>query len=318
MMKRAYWRIASLVAVVVLAHGCGDGRGKVAEAVDHGGSLVSTDGQIAFTRATKFEGMNIESDIYTINVDGSGEKRLTQTPRNFDGMPAWSPNGEHIAFATDRDGGNWELYVMDSDGAQQRRLTNTPEEDESIPAWSPNGEKIAYATDATSNPSIWVMDADGSDRKELGSGLFPSWSPDGRRIVYTAYYGERPYIAVMNSDGSEGRSLGASLIERVTGRVYDEEPAWSPDGEKIAFASYAGDDNQEIFIMNVDGSERRRLTNLPTDEHWPPTWSPDGERIAFTSESAKGSNIYVTNADGSGLTKLTDDTAGDAFPAWRP
>ena len=70
--------------------------------------------------------------------------------------------------------------------------------------------------------------------------------------------------------------------------------------------------------MNVDGSGRTRLTDLPGYDHWPPTWSPDGGRIAFTSEDNKGSEIYVMNSDGSGLTKLTDNPAEDSFPVWRP
>jgi TolB protein len=70
--------------------------------------------------------------------------------------------------------------------------------------------------------------------------------------------------------------------------------------------------------MNVDGSGRTRLTDIPGYDHWPPTWSPDSTRIAFTSEDKKGAEIYVMNADGSGLTRLTDDPTYDAFPSWRP
>ena len=66
-----------------------------------------------------------------------------------------------------------------------------------------------------------MVDADGSDRKRLASGLFPSWSPDGKRIVYTAYAGERPYLAVMNSDGS-------GLTKLTDEPTYDAFPAWRP------------------------------------------------------------------------------------------
>lgn len=71
--------------------------------------------------------------------------------------------------------------------------------------------------------------------------------------------------------------------------------------------------------MRIDGSRRTRLTDIPGNDHWPPTWSPDGTRIAFTSEGIENdSEIYVMNSDGSGLTRLSDSSADDAFPAWRP
>jgi Tol biopolymer transport system component len=142
--------------------------------------------------------------------------------------------------------------------------------------------------------------------------------PDGESIAYTAYFGERAYLAVMNAEGSEQRRLSdVPLLRRLTGTAAaEEQPAWSPDGQKIAFASM---DDGEIYAMKVDGSERTRLTDTPGYDHWPPTWSPDGTRIVFTSESTKGSEIYVMNSDGSGLTKLTDDpSTEDFYPAWVP
>jgi Tol biopolymer transport system component len=302
-MKRRNMLLLAVAAMACAAivGGCGSPE----PPVDSGGTLVSKEGRIAFIRATRFEATDIESEIYAINVDGSGETRLTESP-GLDGFPAWSPDGEEIVFSSDRDG-NWELYVMDADGSNQVRLTQTPE-DESVPAFSPDGRKIAYVVGMMDNPSIYVMNADGSGGERLTSGNWPTWSPDGARISYTSYAnGER--IHVINADGSDTR--------RLAGNAGDSEGAYSPDGENIAFMS--PNDDEDIYVMNADGSGRTRLTDdVPGNDHWPPTWSPDSTRIAFTSDGPQGSDIYAMNADGSGLTKVTGNPANAAFPAWQP
>src|SRR4029453_931471 len=141
--------------------------------------------------------------------------------------------------------------------------------------------------------------ADGSGRTRLASGDWPGWYPDGTRIAYTSGKWNDPRISVMNADGSEKRTLdvrGAS------------ESAWSPDGENIAYIADVGPDkdtwdNEEVFVMNPDGSGRTRLTDIPGNDPGPRAWSPDGTRIAFTSDGAgQDGDIQVINADGSGLT----------------
>ena len=140
MTKGGHLRMFAAVAViVVLAYACDD-----RTSIDSGGSLASEKGLIVFTRATRFAPPDFESDLYAISVDGTGERRLTDSP-GLDTFPAWSPDGERIAFTSDREGVNWELYTMDAEGKEPRRLRRTPQ-DESQPAWSPGG-RIAYVTD---------------------------------------------------------------------------------------------------------------------------------------------------------------------------
>jgi len=118
-------------------------------------------------------------------------------------------------------------------------------------------------------------------------------------------------IFVINEDGSGPVNLTHDV-------AFDDTPAWSPDGGKIAFASTGTpwDYGSDIYVMNVDGSHRRGLTQTGVD--WGPAWSPDGSRIAFTSFRDNNSEIYVMNADGSNVVNLTHAATGEAEPSWSP
>jgi dipeptidyl aminopeptidase/acylaminoacyl peptidase len=143
-----------------------------------------------------------------------------------------------------------------------------------------------------------------------GSAAFPG---ENGKIAFSSNEENARGIYVMNPDGS-GRS---ALTDN-----WDLDPAWSPDGSRIAFVRNVGDlqtINYEIFVMNADGSGQTRLTDDPGDDLHP-TWSPDSKKIAFDSNRLGWPNyeIFVMNADGSGLTNLTNYPYGDSFPAWSP
>jgi Tol biopolymer transport system component len=203
-----------------------------------------------------------------------------------------------------------EIYVMNSDGSGQTRLTDNDVHDGN-PSWSPDGEKIAFDNSGDNSivtSEIYVMNSDGSGQTRLtdndAADEDPSWSPDGEKIAFDSV-GEdgNSQIYVMNAaDGSD-----------VTRLTDGGSPSWSPDGEKIAFAR-----DDDIYVMNSDGSGQTRLTVGGGS----PSWSPDGEKIAFQSHrdvnpDFAGPEIYVMNAaDGSDVTRLTDNDSNDFSPDW--
>jgi Tol biopolymer transport system component len=229
-----------------------------------------------------------------------------------------------IAFTSERDG-NSEIYVMRADGTGLTRLTNTLDH-ESQPAWSPDGARIVYVRDVVGSPmeqpGMYIMNADGSSQRRLASDpndRSPTWSPDGAKIAFVRYSEElAPYnqIMVMNADGTGVARLDQHLWEYGS-------PDWSRDGSRIAFIGYYEDTPPSLGVMNNDGTGERIIADGCLSQ---PAWSTDG-RIAVSNapfgfdEDGAGyclgpGQIYVMNADGSGVIQLTNNSEDDVDPAW--
>jgi Tol biopolymer transport system component len=278
-----------------------------------GAAPPDENGRIAFTHTFYHEASEVR-DIYTANADGSDLTNLTASTDTSvsESDPAWSPNGSKIAFSSDLNSksalGSNDIYVMDADGSNSERLTNNDYRFQGVGSWSPDGSKMTLSC----YRSVWevcTMDVDGSDHTQLtsGGGEGPTWSPDGTKLAFSG-------IHTMNPDGSNKTLAIAG----------GDQPDWSPDGTKIVYRRYPpGQSHSDIFIANADGSNPINLTARISNTSYEavPAWSPDGAQIAFASnlhEDALHYEIYVIDANGRNLNRLTRIPGTNWDPDWQP
>jgi Tol biopolymer transport system component len=261
---------------------------------------------------------------------------------------AWSPDGRRIAFAgvrgDDASGFRGDIYVMQANGRRQRRLTRL--RDAFDPLWSPDGRMIVFTrlrfSRGTLVGALWAMRPDGSKLRQLTpsvngqSDRAGSFLPDGSQLAFTRTTCAAPdqggcitqtsALFLAKPDGSDERKL----LDRAS------DPAFSPDGRRIAFVSDRDENGQlnygdrdffanELYVMNADGTDQRRLTRSAGLNERSPSWLPAGTRIAFQRgkqvENAEGTSLFQINSNGTCEHKILADPRLDTWyagPAWRP
>jgi TolB protein len=258
------------------------------------------------------------NEIYVMNPDGSEQTRLTFDSRN-DQRPDISPDGTQIVFSSNRITdtnltGDFEIFVMNSDGSDVRQLTFNESED-SWPRWSPNGRWIAFHSNVDGNFEIYVIKPNGRHLTRVtdyaGLDQFPEWSPNGKQLAIR----RDTDLYLIDRDGSNPIQLTAQAM-------INQMASWSPDGNKIAFLSTRAG-YPSVFVMDANGNNQINLTLKPDDvptSKWgsrAPGWSRNGQSIYFTGRrpvTSENENIFVMNADGTGVTQLTF-TAGPGVSA---
>ncbi len=226
---------------------------------------------------------------------------------------SWSPDSKKVAYTTLRQGKNLALWIANADGSDNKPLM-VSKNNILWPVWSPDGKRIAFKVGEDGNDSfnLWVMDADGSGKRQLTTDgkcddSAPSWSLDGERITYSS--GKNIWLL----------HLATKSKFKLTEKGKNSRPAYSPDGKRIAYTSTIDieaeeDENEEgenIWVMDEYGSNKIQLTTDESEDWCFLVWSPDGKKIAYCPED----DIWVMNADGSNKIKLAEDTA---FFTWSP
>jgi TolB protein len=264
----------------------------------HGGApSVSSDGsKIAF-----LSDRDASLDLYVISTDGTGEKRLTQTPESKI-HPDWSSDGKTIRFS-DFSNDTSRIYSIEPDGKNLKLLGSVPGR---AAALSPDGARVLYWTGTWTAVTLFVSALDGSGKKQLTDGSSVAWntrwSPDGKRIAFTGRdEKEILHVYVMDADGSGRRQV--THFPPSDGQA--QVPAWSPDGRKLAVQ--AGDRHLpgHIWIVDVATGVAHKLNSHESYLDEVPSWFPDGKRIAFQSNRSGTMEVWVMNADGSAPRQIT-------------
>ncbi len=252
-----------------------------------------------------------DTEVFLVDPTTGDATNLTRSPKSEDRYPCWSPDGMRFAFTSDRDGAA-NLYVADVDGQHVRRLTNLkapavvympswvgdrivfglhdsrteiasikPEGGElkilgngHDPVLSPGGARIAFTGEAPGGVTVFVMDSDGSHRRQIvkeansWGAVFPDWSPDGKSLVYAFKVGEDLELFTVDADGE----TVPRQLTRLGG--VSTPAAWSPDGAWISFRhtdeaywrspermkkvySERSSDKRPVWVVRADGTAPR-------------------------------------------------------------
>jgi TolB protein len=250
-------------------------------------------------------------EIYVMDYDGNNAHPLTAY-KTILMSPAWSPDGEKIAFTSFRRGAA-DIEILS-------RIDHRPYPFERAggttanPAWSPDGSRIAFASSRDgSDFEIYVADWNGKNMRRLtvskGVDVSPVWNPrTGREIAFASDRSGSPQIYIMDAEGTNVRRL-------IDEGGHAVNPAWSPDGQLIAFAwQKSRTSNFDIYIHDLATGKNTQITSDAGDNE-KPTWAPDGRHLAFESSRTGRRQIFSMILDGSKLRQLTN-TGINTGPAW--
>jgi TolB protein len=298
-------------------------------------------GDINSNTENKIIALGTRYGLYIINEENQ-TKILGNDSLSIYSDVQWSPNKSLIIFSAYKAGTGIQIYSIKPDGSNLIQLINS---NISMPNLSPDGKKIAYMDYIYPNSNIYVMNSDGTNKVKLittYSSCYFQWSSDSKKILYEGYSEGLNFI---NIDGTGKKVLNTYYykciqlsknndkilvgpdepykgdIETIdisdalsqpvslTSSGNDYTPQWSPDETKIVFASRR-DNNEEIYIMDADGRNQKRLL-ITSDYEYSPKWSADGKKILFRSKNGSHDDLFTIDPNGENLSQLTNNNSGN-------
>jgi Tol biopolymer transport system component len=274
-----------------------------------------------------------DSEIYTINPDGSGKRQLTNNDTD-DLDPSYSPDGKKIVYAgQDGPKGDLEIYTISASGGDKFQVTHN-DVDEEWPTYSPSGKRIAY-TPIEGVGGIYSVKAGGGDKRLVAKGGgVPSYSPDGKRVAYECYGAppsndtdictisvrrvhKLPKFIPQKPPGNTLHDVLHDKVHVTNNDTDDFNPDYSPDGERIAYEGFEGslikeqnveDASTNIYTIKALGGGNLNLTKSPKNASiWnaEPHYSPDGRKITYIGDDGEIYTIGVRG--GGGKSRVTNN-----------
>ncbi|MBZ5701511.1 MAG: translocation protein TolB [Acidobacteriia bacterium] len=253
-------------------------------------------------------------ELWVMDYDGANQRPLTSL-RSISLTPRWSPDASRIAFtcyaaAYGVVSPQICMFSMDTGhpvAMPRFRGTN------SAPAWSPDGSQIIFSSSMQGTPELFVMDANGNRPKRLtfasGASTSPAWNPKtGQTVAFVSDRGGIPQLYMMNADGTNAQKMDLPDM----GYVID--PAWSPNGQLLAFSWRRPNGNYDLYVMEA---ATRQIVELTRDagRNERPSWAPDGRHLVFESTRGGSRQIWEMLADGTQARQLTQTGANES-PNW--
>jgi len=271
---------------------------------------------IAQTQIAYVSNKSGNKEIWAMDYDGANQHQLSML-RSISLTPRWSPDAARIAFTCYvpfRGITSAQICIYSTDS---NRLIAFPRfrGTNSSPAWSPDGSELAFMSSQAGDPEIYVSDAGGGHLHRVtfaaGVSTSPAWNPKtGKQLVFVSDRAGSPVLYLSNSDGSDVQKID------LPDKGYVIDPAWSPNGQLVAFSWRRPTGNYDIYVMDIVSHQLLELTR-DSARNERPSWAPDGRHLVFESTRTGTRQIWTVLADGSEPRQLTFQGQNES-PNWSP